>query len=372
MASIENLIETVEAVAPDAQIHTFLSSLQAHGAVPVIDGKKIIGMVFVDDVSRREYPVTSKASTAMTRVSSIDAKSDVVEAAAALMRLRGRALPVTSAGSYVGIVAETAVMRAVSGVNKRVEEVMNEPVTITDDANVGKARSTLRDQGIGKLPVVNRNGDLVGVVDWQNFVVLEKPKESMGRRDQRGDYLQDSKIDVTAVMDESPLTVERGTSVVDAAKKMDSRKCTYAIVVDGKAPVGIITCEDILELLAALVPREGVYVQITGAEDLDSFDRDKLHSNVDETVRKLARIYAGIEYFVLRLKKHETQGSKTKFSVQARLMTPVGVFRAHAHGYDLAAVTDKAMDNLERIVKEDHSKKKKQMRKRSERAQKRR
>lgn len=372
MPSVKEYVERAEPVKPDAELHEFLNLLQERGAVPVQADNDVIGMVFIDDVSRREYPITSKALAMIARVPRVDADTDVAEAAVAIINGRQRAVPVFSEGKYVGVLTERGLMRAVAAKprGKKVEEIMNEPVTIASGDNAGKARSLMRDRVVGKLPVVDEHGELVGIVDWSSFVVLEKPKESLGLRDRRGDYLQGFKMPVTTVMDANPLTVERGLDVSDVAKRMHERNCSYAIVVDGKKPVGIVTCEDILELLAAKTPREGVYVQITGADELDTFETDKLHSNVDEAVRKIARIYSGIEYFFLHVKKYETQGEQTKYSMRTRLMTPVGTFHSRAHGYDLAAVTDEAMDRLERIVKEDHTKRKQQARERTERAHK--
>lgn len=372
MQTIEKLIKKIEPVDADAGLHTFIETLKEYGAVPVSRGSTIAGMVFVDDVSRREYPVATKAKAMLTKVSTLSPRTGIPEAAVALLGGRNRALPVVEDGEYVGILTEQGVLgSSLSPLSsKKVGDLANEVITIQNTENAGKARSLMGDKSIGKLPVVDEDGALVGIVEWTSLISLERPKNALGKQDRRGDYLPDSKMSITTVMERRPLTVDADADSATVAKKMAEKGCSYAIIVKGKTPVGIVTCEDFLEVLASRSPKEGVYIQITGAEDLDSFEREKLHENVDETAKKLARIYAGIEYFFLRVRRHDTQGKKHKFSVHARLNTPVGMFIAQAHGYDLATVTDKAMDNLERVVKENHSKTKKQMRRRTERARK--
>lgn len=369
MTTIEKLIERVDPVPLDTELHACLKALKEHGAVPVVRGRDIAGMLFVSEISKREYPVNTKASSMLLKVPTLQANADIIEAAAALARGRNKALPVLEGTSYTGVLTEHGLLRHVADrtTGRRTEELMSEPITISNDATVGKARATMRDKGIGKLPVVNENGELVGVVDWSTFIAFERPKSALGRQDKKGDYLQDSKMTVTTIMDDKPLTVEREEDIAQVAKKMETKGCSYAIVTAQKLPVGIVTCEDIVEMLAAQAPREGIYVQISGAEELDSFEREKLHSNVDEAARKLGRIYNGIEYFFVHLKKHDTQGKKHKYSVQTRLMTPVGMFHSHAHGYDLAAAADEAMDKLERVVKKDHARTRKEKRQRTER-----
>ncbi|MBI4017473.1 MAG: CBS domain-containing protein [Candidatus Aenigmarchaeota archaeon] len=370
MPRIDKFIEHVAPVRPEAELHEFLETLRTHQAVPVVDGD-VKGIVFVDDVSRREYPINAKAKSIMTHVPTVAAGADATDAATALISGRHKALPVLEKGAYKGLITDRGVLRAIAEkpLGRRVKDVMNEPITMTTADDVGKARSMMRDHGIGKLPVVDGD-NVIGIVDWTSFVSLERPKESLGRRDRKGDYLQDFKLSVTTVMNRAPLTMRGDVDVAEAAKKMGDASCSYAIVTEGRKLVGIITCEDILEVMAARAPKEGVYVQITGADELDAFESEKLHSNVDETVKKLARIYSGIEYFFLHLKKYESEGERHKYSVRTRLMTPVGTFISHAHGFDLARVVDEAMDHIERIVKEDHSKRQHVKRGRTERTRK--
>lgn len=360
-----DFIEKVPAVEADAALHSFLNDLADHIAVAVLDhdGKGVQGVITLDDVSQRHFGIKTKAASIVQNVTRLDAADDpsALDAVEALLSGPYRAVPVLDEdGRYAGMVTERSVLvpDVVAEVDGPVEAIMNDPLTVGPDATVGKCRSLMRTEDIGRLPVVDDGGRLVGLVEWGSLLVLERPKNRQRPGDAAGGYVQDDAMAARTVMDPAPLTVGRDTPIAKAVERMREEGRSYAVVVDDLDPVGILTCQDVLELVGARAPREGVFIQVSGAQDLglDDYDLRHLHARIDEGVGKVARIWGGLQSFYLHVKAYEESGSQRKYSLRARLMTPAGPYFAKGHGYDVLATVDDVMDRMERIVKEDREK----------------
>jgi len=85
-------------------------------------------------------------------------------------------LVVIRAGKPVGIVTERDIMtkvvgRAVSALDLRVADVMSTQVTsIIEDGTLKDAARLMTRYGIRRLPVVNKQGDLVGIISSMDII----------------------------------------------------------------------------------------------------------------------------------------------------------------------------------------------------------
>ncbi len=86
-----------------------------------------------------------------------------------------------SVSPYVGTPAETT--HDAATLNKRAHQIMNRNlVTITPDAQVLEAVSLFNHHGVSCLPVVNADGEPVGVVTWRDIL---KTVEVISRKKQQ-------------------------------------------------------------------------------------------------------------------------------------------------------------------------------------------
>ncbi|MBL7816405.1 MAG: CBS domain-containing protein [Saprospiraceae bacterium] len=107
-------------------------------------------------------------------------KEDIIEFVAQLMDWRNiRFMPIEdSKGQLVGLVTSRLLLRALTQNNNldnvkqsTVAEIMIEnPKTITPDATLIEALKIMRDNRIGCLPVVNKSGELVGIITEMDFL----------------------------------------------------------------------------------------------------------------------------------------------------------------------------------------------------------
>lgn len=363
----DHIVE-IEAVDSDAELRTFLTALHDHVALPVrgSDGE-ISGTITMDRVAKRSYPVETKAKRLAGSTTTVQVDDDAGDIVQALLAGPYRAVPVLDGEAYVGMATERSVLlpRVLEGHDQPVQRIMNEPITAAPDDTVGQVRDVMETDDIGRLPVVE-DGGLIGIVDWNALLDLERPKSKVtrGHIDRDGEQTPDDQISVQAVMDKQPFTVGTETTLTTIADEMQEREISYAVVVDGGELVGVVTCRDLLELVGVRDAEEGVFLQFSGLQDVEGVDRMRVQSHVEDRLQKIARIEGGAEYFYLHVKEYEKDGTRSKYSLRTRLMTPVGPFFAKGHGYELLDVLDETLDRLERQIRKAHDKRVEDRRKR--------
>ncbi|HEY7518834.1 MAG TPA: CBS domain-containing protein [Methylomirabilota bacterium] len=128
-------------------------------------------------------------------------------------------------------------------------------VTLTSDASLAEARRLLDQHRIRHVPVV-RDGRLVGIVS---------------DRDLRSAHATDARhATVDSVMTPAPITIGPRTRIEDAARLLVARKIGGLPVVDGDELVGIVTGDDLLRALIAVIETatlERISVELASRSD---------------------------------------------------------------------------------------------------------
>jgi acetoin utilization protein AcuB len=131
------------------------------------------------------------------------------------------------------------------------ERMTRSPATIHADALAGGAVDMMRRRRIRHLPVVDREGRLVGIVTDRDLRQLVFDPDVQARLARATDALRD--ITVREVMTWGAVTVTPATSIQDAARLMHERKVGALPVVDGDRVVGILTERDVLRTFRELL-----------------------------------------------------------------------------------------------------------------------
>lgn len=133
---------------------------------------------------------------------------------------------------------------------KNVEDLMTRnPRTVRTDETLVTALNVMTEALVRHLPVVNPQGDLVGIVSHRDlvrsalFVLEELPIGG------QGPFLE--KMLVSEVMTSDPATVLGGDSAVEAAQSLLENKFSCLLVVDGNTLVGILTESDFVKHFVA-------------------------------------------------------------------------------------------------------------------------
>lgn len=128
-----------------------------------------------------------------------------------------------------------------------------EVITLTPDRSMMKAAKLMKDNDISRLPIVNDDGELVGIVSDRD--IKEASPSKATTLDMHELYYLLSEIKVKDIMTRKTLTVTDEDTVEKAAVVMEESKVGGLPVVDaGSKCVGIITNSDVFKVL----------IQITG------------------------------------------------------------------------------------------------------------
>ena len=107
-----------------------------------------------------------------------------------------------------------------------------DPITLTEDKNIGDAQKIMRESRIGGIPIINNEGKLVGILT---------------NRDLR--FQRDMTRSVTEVMTtEKMITAKKGTSLDDAEVILQEYKIEKLPIVDEEYKlIGLVTYKDIIK-----------------------------------------------------------------------------------------------------------------------------
>jgi CBS domain-containing protein len=112
-------------------------------------------------------------------------------------------------------------------------------VTVRQDAEFQKALALMQEKKLRRLPVVDDDGRLVGIVVERDLLVAAMR------------YLQ-SRLEIGDIMTRNVVTVSPDTDLVDVARTMLERKIGGLPVVEDGKLVGIVTESDIFRRFVEL------------------------------------------------------------------------------------------------------------------------
>lgn len=158
-------------------------------ALPVVELGRLIGIVTVTDILTAEVQraMATTATTPRSRATVADAMTlgpftigpdDTLLDAATRMSLHGiRHLPVIDHGAVVGMLSERDLRTCIGDPSLftitrdssplRVRDlIVRQPVTVTPDQPLVEIAKRFTDQQIGAMPVVNRDGALLGIISY--------------------------------------------------------------------------------------------------------------------------------------------------------------------------------------------------------------
>lgn len=179
-------------------------------------------------------------------------------------------------------------------VKRSANGIISDPVTMTPDATVGRAREIMEQHNVSGVPIVaDKSGRLVGILT---------------RRDLR--FLETNDLPIADVMTREPLVTATGAVTLEEAEKvlMANKVEKLLLVDDNYTLTGLITIKDIdkmrrfplackdgqgrLRVGAAVGVHDYERIERLIAEDVDLLIVDSAHghsSNVLETVRQIKK-----------------------------------------------------------------------------------
>jgi len=131
------------------------------------------------------------------------------------------------------------------------ERMTPRPITVKQDVPIDAALKIMRDAKVRRLPVLDKNGKLVGIVAEKDLLYASpSPATSLSIHELH--YLL-SQIAVKDVMTKNVITVEEDTPLEEVARIMADNKVGSTPVVRQGELVGIITETDVFKILLEMM-----------------------------------------------------------------------------------------------------------------------
>ncbi len=128
-------------------------------------------------------------------------------------------------------------------------------ITVDEDESIMDASQLMREKNVRRLPVVSKNGDLVGIISDRDLKEASPSKATT--LDVHELYYLLSKLKVKEVMTKKPMTISPNHTVEKAAMIMLEKKISGLPILNEKgALVGILTQNDVFRVLTSIT---GVY-----------------------------------------------------------------------------------------------------------------
>jgi len=338
----------------DEPVSELLPRMHSHDIheIPILDRKKLVGLVAMRAISRRKAPPDTKAKTLLESAPEASPDLGLAEAAELLLSSGHRSLPIGEKGKLVGILSRTDIIRALAGSEEiaglTVDEVMTpQPQCVSSEETVVQARTVMADLGERAVPVVDPHRRLVGVVGIKDIADLFlRPK---GRPRELGGDKEAVKVTVGSVM-RPPVSVPPGSPLPKALDLMVKHNISTMIVEADREPVGIITSLDLVELAARFRAREGLLVQISGLEE-QSDVYDAMYDIIQKAMRRVSGLVTP-RVLNLHVVVQKAEGDKSKWSLRARFATDHEMHHLKHFDWDLFKALDGLLDQLEARIKE--------------------
>ncbi len=323
----------------------------------VTDDGEYAGVVGEKQLIQSHIDDSTKAAALMKSAPKIDRHEDVREVARMLVEGDTQIAPVYEGEKLWGIVTTDAILHAVlENLDAlTVEQIYTtDVITIREEDNLGKAINRLREHGVSRLPVLNENDQLTGIVtthDIVDFVVRKMHRQ--GKGDRTGDIDRMLDLPVYDMMRSPVFTTNPGESVQVAVERMFDNDIAGLVVTpsdDDAEVIGVLTKTDVLRALT-FTQEDQMDVQVTNVGLLDTMPREELVKSITEVVDKYQEMQ--VHHAHVRFHEHKEKLRGTPLiQCQIRIRTSHGQVAGSGEGYGAEHSFRVALDKLERNVLE--------------------
>lgn len=344
--------------APDERVGEVRTMLEADttSGVLVVVGNEPVGVITPRELLRSRVDDDTAVDAVMSEAPTVERETDVREVARLLVESGSRIVAVMEGGNLWGSVTADDLLGAVTENLDvlEVRQIHTEAVeTVTEEATMGEVINAFREHGISRLPVVEENGRLAGIVtvrDLVEFVVREPSQPGSGER--AGDKEPLLELPIRNVASRPVETTTPTTPVGDAVETMLDRDYDGLVVVPeyDELVAGILTKTDVLRALT-YTGEEHPDVGIANVELLERTTREDVSERLAEIAGKHREMK--VHHTDVRLQKHDEElRGRQLIRCKVRMRTDQDTIIATGEGYGAEDALSIALDKLERSVLE--------------------
>jgi len=327
----------------------------------VFDGNLYKGVLTQDLIIRSHLkwdPTKAKVRDVYKPAPVVEPDEDLSKAAKLMMEVDLRSLPVgESKAEIIGVISDIAVLERVAEGDfgkKKVEEFMTkEVITLRPEDTVAKALATMRDHAISRIPIVDEEGKLEGLVTLHDLIVrFIKPRFRAKTGELAGEKIPPFSMPLRDVMIRGVITIHPEAKVRDAVEVLKRNDIDGLVVVnENNKVVGILTVKDLLLPISKMTEKEArFYLQLGGdAAILSEFTRERIISDIKRFVEGYEELLGneGIIYLYIRRFREKFRGVHL-YQARMRVVTDRGVFVATGETWGAIQAVHDALRAIER------------------------
>ncbi len=333
--------------------------------IPVVRDEEVVG-VLSDDlfIERRNLSFSTKIKNIIHKGPKVNEDDSIVDVSEVLLSSDYRGVPVTSkSGVYVGFLTRKNLTEVIPNLDElkktTVQEFMTpSPVTIEASEDISKAKSMMDRYDVRVLPVVDDQGVLSGMVGIQDFMEEGfQPMNTRMKRQEKGDRTgerESQKIEVQNIMSKPPITINPDSILPEAARKMIEHDISTLIVTKNGEIEGVLSQNDLIQVLASFKERDQVYVQINGLEEGPDV-YNQVYDLIQRFLEKINQVVKPLILYV-HVVSHRKSGNQKEYSVRLRLSTDLGMLYAKETDWNLMRAIDDGLDSLKKRTFQDKEK----------------
>jgi len=346
------MIKDVIFLTPEDTVSKALNLMHSNrlNQIPIVnDASDYLGMVFTKEFLSVNASPESKLKRFISKTPTLSREVTVERAIEMILNTGNRAFPVIENSSkLVGIVSEMDIVVNARFGHSTADSVMSGAIVQEGEDTLGNAFSKMRRYNISRLPVINKDGVLTGIINILDIAhIISKPRERASKSPGVGTMTVVRDVKVKDMM-RNAYAVEQGSKIAELTDDLKDHE--EVVVVGNNRPIGVITPKDALELL---LPKHGgpTFIHISDPESKD--DKNEIERNMTKFLKKIEGRLENIRLVTIYVDKHKTR----KYSIRARIMTNNSTIDAKAVAYDPISASKEIISKLERRIKSAHSSK---------------
>lgn len=346
-------------------------------AVPVVDDGEYLGIISYRDLIRHaQYGNDTKLKKVIHNAPEFDPSDSLVDIAD--LRIEsGKKMLVSLQGNEIQAVIGDQEFMEISGQIKEFENhstrnlATHEIIKVFEDDPVDKARNLMLDNNISRLPVLDTEGKLTGIVRSTDMLKMLAPQESQNAGGTSGNSLKDtqiaggqekesmSNIPVSQIIGANVLTIEGFGPTQKAVDKMLDAGVSDIIIANGDYPKAVLTVKDFIKYIKDQGPKDFVLVNLVGL-DVEE-EKAAVHEKVEKQLRgSLGRKLDRPEELSVHVKKHDKDGKKHRYEIIVKLYSEYGLVTSNVEEWDLLNAVDTALDELNTVIRKKKEARKEQ------------
>ena len=349
---IEISTRDVVTITPETTVGTAVALMEKnkfHNLV--VTASDALYLAYLHDLLLSSNP-DSHVDEFMFKPHAIQEATPTIDAIVELIDSGQRAAPVIDiTGALVGIITEYDLMKrgAESRILKdtKVRRVMTrDPVTVRETDSIGKVRSLMRKNNIGRVLVVDEMSRLLGIVTRGDILrKIYKPQQRMTVGEFKGEKATRMEQPVALIMTTPVITADIDTNLAEVARLLQEHDIRGVPIVRDRVPRGMVTILDIMRYLRELREEAKVEVEIQGT--LEEEYQDLAERIIETEVRKIAKFARRVHWIKIAIKKERDRGGVPYYKISAHVKTPDKLYVGQAEPKPIKEITAEGGDVVE-------------------------